>query len=416
VKRHGVQGSDLLVGGIPLTTLAKRFGTPLFAYDFGIIDEQYDRLRRALPRNVEIFYALKANPNLAVVRHLAGKGAGADIASLGELYLAKKAGIKGRDIAFAGPGKTDEELTQAIRSKIFAINVESAGELARIEAIARKLDRNVSVNVRLNPPWVVTEEQMIIGGSGKSKFGISEEELPNVFAVRRKRVEIVGVHVFNASQVLSAETLAKNAHRIMQHALRLSEEHDFPLKTIDLGGGLGIPYAPIDEEFDVEGFGKRLDWAIESLGLRKVRFILEPGRYLVAECGVFVSCVVDSKKAGDEWFLTLDGGIHNFLRPALLEQRHEAAVANRMDEPAVEEYRLGGPLCTGIDQFGNPYRLPQCQPGDLVAFFDAGAYGFTESMPLFLSRGYPAEIGVRRARATLIRRRQDPKEILATQG
>ncbi len=407
-----------------LQQLADKYGTPLYLYDGSLFVRQYQKLRAALPSQIEIFFAMKSNPNLAIVSVFRKLGAGADIASLGELQTALKAGIAPQKIVFSGPGKTDAELEAALKADIFSINVESEGELERLQKIAQRLHKRARVGLRLNVPFAPGEGAVIIGGAAPQKFGIDLVRAHEAVRLAQElsHLELIGIHIFNASNVLDAEALVKNAETILSTALTLARETGFALRYIDIGGGLGVPYSQSERELDVAAFGRGLAESISSLQM-ETRILVEPGRYLTAEAGVYLTRVLDMKETRGVRFVIVDGGVHHLLRPVLVGQSHPVrAIYIRRGEArfaplSAERWTIAGPLCTALDYLAKDVELPHLlEVGDLVVIEKMGAYGFTESMPYFLSHPTPAEVLIWKGRDYLIRRRQRPEELWAQQS
>jgi diaminopimelate decarboxylase len=413
--------SKLVIGGLEATALAETYGTPLYAYDAAIFETKYGRLREALPFQAEIFFAMKSNPSLAVVSLFRSLGAGVDLASLGELQTALKAGVSSSKIVFTGPSKTDREIEAAVCTPIFAINAESERELERIDRVAQRHGIRFPVGLRLNVPFAPEERTAIIGGAAPQKFGIDLARAGEAVRLTKQlqNIELIGIHIFNASQVLDAQALISNTERIFRTALELSQEADFELRYIDIGGGLGIPYTQEEGELDVMAFGRGLSQILTHYtekGLRNdLRVLIEPGRYLTAEAGVYLTRVIDTKESRDVSYVLIDGGVHHLLRPTWFPTGHPTRVANKLKQQPSQTYSIGGPLCTSLDYLAKDVRFPPVEVGDLLAVFDVGAYGFTESMPYFLSHPTPAEVLILKGEAYVIRPRQDPEEYLKTQ-
>lgn len=406
--------------------LVERFGSPLFVYDLAAVASRFARLRAAFPSRVEIAYAVKANPSLGVLAHLAGLGVGADIASAGELAAVRRVGFRPERVVMTGPGKRDDELREAVQAGIRAITVESTTELDRLEAIARANSRARPVPVMLRSssrPTPGSETRPVIRGS-VGKFGMDREDLLRAAARahRSAALELVGIHSFGASNVLDADALVEHARAATALARDIAAAVRSPLRLVDIGGGLGIPYERNERELDVERLGTGLarltgDWDRDRW-LSAARLLVEPGRYLVGPAGRYLTRVIDRKVVDGEIVIVLDGGIHHLLRPALVGQPHAVEVAGPREsrEPGpLRRVSLVGPLCTGLDVLGQDVTLPELHPGDLVAIRDTGAYGFTESMPLFLSHPSPAEVAVRGGEVALLRPRIEPSELLDRQ-
>lgn len=413
-------------GGLAPDELAERFGTPFYVYDFDVIERQVAALRDVLPSVVELAYAVKANPALAVVAHLGRLGLGADVASGGELETVRRAGIGPERVVMTGPGKREDELRAAVVAGIRAVTVESPGELARLEAIAAESGRRqpvllraaVSENARL-------ERVRLVGDDGAGKFGMDAADLTAAArtAVASPHLDLLGLHAFGASNVLDAGALVEHVAATVRAARRLALAAGTTLRLVDAGGGLGIPYEPHEGTLDLVRFGAGLaaitrTWAADPL-LAEARLLLEPGRFLVGPAGAYVARVVDRKTVDGAAVAILDGGVHHVLRPALVGQEHRIRTLNGRSQAVangrVVPVTVAGPLCSGLDVFSQAAIMTPPEVGDLLAILDVGAYGFTESMPLFLSHPIPAEVAVRGGRAELIRPRQDPVEWLDRQ-
>ena len=413
-------------GGLAPDELAERFGTPFYIYDFDVIERQVVALRDVLPSVVELAYAVKANPALAVVAHLGRLGLGADVASGGELETVRRAGIGPERVVMTGPGKRDDELRAAVAAGIRAVTVESPGELARLEAIAAESGRRQPVLLRAAvSDHARLERVRLVGDDGARKFGMDAADLTAAArtAVASPYLDLLGLHAFGASNVLDAGALVEHVAATVRAARRLALAAGTTLRLVDAGGGLGIPYEPDEQSLDLIRLGSGLaaitqTWAADPL-LADARLLLEPGRFLVGPAGAYVARVVDRKTVDGAAVAILDGGVHHVLRPALVGQEHRIrAVSARSQAVAsgpMVPVTVAGPLCSGLDVFSQAAIMTPPEVGDLIAILDVGAYGFTESMPLFLSHPIPAEVAVRAGRAELIRPRQDPVEWLDRQ-
>jgi diaminopimelate decarboxylase len=391
-----------------LTRLARRFGTPLYAYDFDALARRAKDLARALGPRFTAVYAVKANPSLAVVSFLARRGLGADVASRGELAVALRAGVPPERILATGPAKSDAELAALVKSRVSQIHVEGPGELERLESVAKKLRRRVSVGLRLNPPWGIAETRTIIGGPGAKKFGFDLPSARRALETRSRftHLDVCGFQVFNASNVLDASLLVENTERVLDLALSLARRYAVQLSTVDFGGGLGVPYTDAERPLDLGTLAaglQRVARAIEDEPLlASTRLVFEPGRYLVAQMGSYVARVLERKRSRGSDYVLVDGGVHQLLRPALIGTPHRVtSVPTRRKRGRAA---VAGPLCTSLDVLHPSAELAGVRPGDLLVFENAGAYGYTESMPLFLSHEWPAEVGVYRGRAARLRK------------
>jgi diaminopimelate decarboxylase len=396
--RAPVVGTQVLTGGRSLWNVAAIAGqTPFYVYDFGLIELRIAHLRAVLPPGLDLHYAMKANPLPGLVQRIAPLVDGLDVASLRELQLALGTGIAPGDISFAGPGKKDHELAAALAARV-TINVESIGELARLEGRQTSAHQPARVALRVNPDFHVRGSGMGMGG-GSQQFGIDAECIPDVAAaVRRSR--LVGLHVFAGSQNLKLEALTQAVTRTFALAASLFARLGVEPEYLNLGGGLGIPYFAGDQPLDLAGYAAHL--TREALAWHErfpaCRLILELGRYLVGEAGMFVTRVIDKKVSRGKTFLVVDGGLHHHLAasgnfgqviprnyPISVVPKHEAC-------QRLETVTVVGPLCTPLDTLGRDVELPACEVGDLVVVHQSGAYGPSASPINFLSHPAPVEL------------------------
>ena len=405
-----------------LSRAAARFGTPFFLYDFDAIRERAAALAETLGSRFTVAYAVKANPSLAVLSVLSRAGLGADVASTGELLAARRAGFPASRLLATGPAKSDADLTALVRAGVSQIHAEGPEELDRLQAIAERARRRVRVGLRLNPPWGIAEKRTIIGGPGAKKFGF---DLPSARAAlagrdRWRSLDLGGFQVFNASNVLDADLLVDNVRRVLALSVSLGRRHGVPLGTVDFGGGLGVPYLPSERPLDRELLARGLAAVAAEVEreplLRGTRLVFEPGRYLVAEAGVYVTRVLGTKRSRGVTYALVDGGVHHLLRPALIGTPHRVRLSGREGESSRERVVVAGPLCTSLDLLHPGARLPLPRAGDLLVVENAGAYGYTESMPLFLSHEWPAEVGVSSGALARLRRPPRVAELLDAQA
>ncbi len=410
--QFAVAGSDFVIGGVTARDLAETFGTPLFAYDAALIRRSYRALASALDGFASIHYSIKANPNPAVVRVLLDEGAGLEIASLGEFCAALAAGADPSRILFAGPGKRRSELEQVIAAGIGEIHLESFEELAHVEAIGAALGRTIAVALRVNPVAEAQGGAMRMGGKA-APFGFDEEDIDAV--VDRVRaaphLDLAGVHLFAGTQILDAVVLLGQWRHGLAVAGRVAARLGRPLRTIDLGGGLGIPYFAGDGELDLTavkaGLGPLVDAKRADPLIRDAHVLVEPGRYLVGPSGVYLSSVLAAKVSRGQRFLVVDGGMHHHLAASgnlgqVIKRDYPVLAASRMAEPAVSPASVVGPLCTPLDTLARKVELPDMAAGDLVAVLQSGAYGPTASPAGFLSHPAAAEVLVDNGEARLI--------------
>lgn len=398
--RPATAGSELLVGEMPVTRLAQRVGsTPFFAYDRSLLTQRVSRLRAALPADLEISYAVKANPMPALVQHLSTLVDSLDVASGAEMRLALDTPLPPATISFAGPGKSVAELSQAVAAGVL-VEVESPLEVDRITAAGDELGIRPVVALRLNPDFEVKGSGMRMGG-GAQQFGVDVEEAPRLLKEMAARgLDLRGFHVFSGSQNLHAEILAEAQRRTVDLLVRTAGELATAPTYLNLGGGFGIPYYDKDRALDLDAVGHNLEDLMHTR-LRPTfpgaRVVLELGRYIVGEAGVYVTRVVDRKESRGTTFLVVDGGMHHQLAASgnfgqVIRRNYPIAVGNRMDREPLETVQVVGCLCTPLDLLGDRVELPRSDVGDLVVLFQAGAYGFTASPTAFLSHPAPLEV------------------------
>lgn len=394
-----VDGDHLVVGGLPLHRLAERVGsTPFYAYDRRLLDARVAELRRHLPPTVKLHYAMKANPMPALVTHMARLVDGLDVASGRELRVALDAGMDPAEISFAGPGKSEGELAQAVAAGIL-LNVESPREVAALAAISAAQGRQARVAVRVNPDFELKSSGMKMGG-GPKQFGVDAEQVPALLEViGRLGLAFEGFHIYSGSQNLKAESICEAQRKTFDLALRLAAAAPSPVRVLNLGGGFGIPYFPGEQRLDLTSIGRNLADLSAAAGssLPGAELVVELGRYLVGEAGVYVCRVVDRKVSRGHVFLVTDGGMHQHLAASgnfgqVIRKNYPVVIGNRMRATERESTSVVGPLCTPLDLLADHMELARAQPGDLVVVFQSGAYGYTASPLLFLSHPTPVEV------------------------
>jgi diaminopimelate decarboxylase len=388
-------------GGQPIAQLAAAHGTPLYAFDSQRITQRIGDLRTALPQSIGIHYAIKANPFPPLVRLIARLVDGVDIASAGELELAHKAGITPAHISFAGPGKRDSELAQAVAAGVL-INAESAGELLRLAAIAQHQGQTARVALRVNPAFELKGSGMRMGG-GPRPFGIDEEMIPELLASWSRfdnHLAFEGLHIFAGSQNLNGEAIAEAQRASYALALKLAERTPAPIRTLNLGGGFGIPYFPHESALDLTPIIAALnEIALDAAQrLPQAKLHLELGRYLVGEAGIYVTRIIDKKVSRGHTYLVTDGGLNHHLAasgnfgqvirrnyPVAIVPASDAKKVGAGDTPASIATSVVGPLCTPLDLLADNVALPHAVPGDLFVIFQSGAYGASASPQNFLA-------------------------------
>jgi diaminopimelate decarboxylase len=394
-----VENGELIVGGMPLAKLAARVGrTPFYVYDRRLLDARMRELRQALPDAVEIHYAVKANPMPALVGYMACLADGLDVASGGELAVALDAGANPQCISFAGPAKSVGELAQAVAAGIL-INVESLREIRVLSELSQRGHAKPRVAVRVNPDFELKMSGMKMGG-GPKQFGIDAEQVPGALAqIGAAELAFEGFHVFSGSQNLQAAAICESQARSLDLVARLAKHAPRPVRSVNLGGGFGIPYFQGDKPLDLAPIGENLASLVEKAktALPGAKLVIELGRYLVGEAGLYVCRVVDRKISRGQVFLVTDGGLHHHLAASgnfgqVIRKNYPVAIGNRMGASDVEQVSVVGPLCTPLDLLADRMPLPVAYEGDLVVVFQSGAYGLTASPTRFLSHAEPGEV------------------------
>jgi diaminopimelate decarboxylase len=392
-------GDELVFAGLGLREIASRVGrTPFYAYDRAAISARVQTLRATLPAGVKLHYAMKANPMPAVVAHLVTLVDGLDVASGGELAVALANGARADLISFAGPGKSETELAAAIDAGI-SINIESERELDTITRLGKARGKRPNVAVRVNPDFELKTSGMRMSG-GPKQFGVDAERVPEILGrIGRLDVEFVGFHIFCGSQNLSAEAICEAQTRTVALAIELNRHAPRPARSVNIGGGFGIPYFPGEKRLNLEPIASNLRGLLETLAtnIPGVETVIELGRYLVGEAGIYVCRVVDRKVSRGRVFLVTDGGLHQHLAASgnfgqVIRKDYPVVIGTRMRETARETSSVVGPLCTPLDTLSEKTELAHADVGDLVAVLQSGAYGLTASPTAFLSHPPPAEI------------------------
>jgi diaminopimelate decarboxylase len=396
-----VHDDCLHIGGIPLTRLAQRVGrTPFYAYDRERMTQRVALLRRHLPEEIHLHYAMKANPMPAVVQHMAGLVDGIDVASGAELKVALDTTMKPELISFAGPGKSDAELSCAIASGV-VLNLESEREMERAARIGKQLQLRPKVAVRVNPDFELKSSGMKMGG-GPKQFGVDAERVPDMLrAMGRLELDFEGFHIFSGSQNLRAASLQEAHEKTFELAIRLAAHAPGPVRTLNIGGGFGVPYFPGEEPLDLAAVGANLKRLLPAARARlpQAAFVTELGRYLVAEAGIYVSRVVERKISRGHVFLVTDGGLHHHLAASgnfgqVIRKNYPVVIGNKVTGTERETVSVIGPLCTPLDLLADQMEMAKAEEGDLVVVFQSGAYGLTASPTAFLSHPVALEVMV----------------------
>ena len=396
-----VADNCLQVGGAALTRLAQRVGsTPFFAYDRSLLSSRVAHLRASLPSQVQLHFSVKANPMPALVQHMAGLIDGFDVASASEMRVALDTPMAPASVSFAGPGKTDAELTQAVAAGV-VLSLESPNEAARAARIGDTLGLRPRVLLRVNPDFEMKSSGMKMGG-GARQFGVDAEQAPALLReIGALGLDFYGLQIFSGSQSLSVSTIVDAQSSTFALALQLAEHAPAPVVLLNIGGGFGIPYFPGEAALDLRPIADNLEAWLPRVtdALPQAQVAIELGRYLVGEAGVYVTRVTDRKVSRGQVFLVTDGGMNHHLAASgnlgqVIRKNYPVAIGNRMAAPAdeTEVVNIVGPLCTPLDILADRMPLPRADVGDLVVVFQSGAYGPSASPSGFLSRAVAAEV------------------------
>ena len=393
---------------IDFKELANKYQTPYYVYDFDYITKQYGELKSAFrARKSLIAYAVKANSNLSVIKHLANLGAGADCVSIGEVKRALKAGIPSYKIIFSGVGKSDDEIKEALNLDILLINVESAEELNRVETISKELNKVARISIRVNPNIDPKTHPYISTGLHENKFGVDIDTAKRMYiqCKNSESLEPTGIHCHIGSQLTQLQPI-KDAVKIVADLVRNLKAIKIELSFFNVGGGLGIVYK---DETLIDTYEYTQSILDVMFGL-DLTVICEPGRFIVGNSGVFVTKVLYEKVNGNKRFIIVDGAMNDLIRPALYNAYHRIEVLN--DNKEFSDCNLVGPVCESGDFFAKNIELPKTEPNDLVAIYSAGAYGFIMASN-YNTRERVAEIAVENGVDRLIRKRETFEDLIA---
>lgn len=416
IERYfAVHDGELNVGGVSIREIGRQFGTPLFVYDAAVLDRKWTELRDALPEEFQIYYSVKANPNRTILHQFLGKGCGLEIASGGEFHQAIQAGCSPGHILFAGPGKTEAELEFVLKRGIGELHVESSLEVKRVGVICRRLGARARIALRINPGGEAQGGAMRMGGK-PAPFGVDEEQVEGVLdqILSESSLEFRGIHLFAGTQILDDAILVNQYRKGLEIAKRVAQRLQRPLHTVDFGGGLGIPYFANEQTLNLDRFRESLQALMDGIRgdpmFAGTTFIVEPGRFLVGESGIYVTSITDVKVSRGKTFCVLDGGMNHHLAASgnlgqVIKRNFPVAILNKLDKKATETVDLVGPLCTPLDTLARDVSLPKAEVGDLVGVFQSGAYARSASPLGFLSHLTPCEIMVQDGQLREIRRR-----------
>ena len=386
---------------LEIKTLVEKYQTPLYVYDFNNITNRYEELKEAFGgKKSLVAYAVKSNSNLAVIRHLANLGAGADCVSIGEVRRALKAGVKKYKIIFSGVGKKDEEIREALQEDILLINLESEAEMKRVEMIAKEIGVEARISIRVNPNVDPKTHPYISTGLHENKFGVSLESAKRMYILAKKSEHLnpIGIHFHIGSQLTELAPITE-ACGIVADLVRSLDAIGIEIKFFDVGGGIGVVY---DDEVTIrpEDYAKAILSQLKGLDLT---ILSEPGRYMMANSGIFLTRVLYEKVNGDKRFVIVDGAMNDLLRPSLYNAYHRIEAIQKEGEKTPAD--VVGPVCESGDFLGKDVELPPMNHNDILVVHSAGAYGFTMSSN-YNTRGRAAEVAILDGKDYLIRERE----------
>jgi len=381
--------------------LVEKYHTPLYVYDFDYMTQRYSLLKEAFSGKKSIInYAIKANSNLSVIAHLAKLGAGADCVSIGEVNRALTAGVDRYKIIFSGVGKRDDEIREALEKDILLLNLESEAEMKRVEMVARDLGKEARISIRVNPNIDPQTHPYISTGLHENKFGVDIDMAKRMYIYANKSdvLNPIGIHFHIGSQLTKLSPI-REAAQIVADLVRSLKAIKIDIKFFDVGGGIGVVY---DDEVTISplDYTQAIFEAIKGLD---ITILCEPGRYMVANAGVFLTKVLYEKNNDGKRFVIVDGGMNDLIRPSLYDAYHkiEALEAEGESSPA----DVVGPVCESGDFFGKNVSLPALKHNDIIVVHSAGAYGFTMASN-YNTRAKPAEVAIENGKDRLIRKRE----------
>ena len=411
------RNGQLFIDGVSAQMLAEKFDTPLYVISERRVRDNYTRLLEALTRNyekVEIFYAIKANSNLAILKALESEGANVDAVSPGEVFMALTNGFTPERILFTGTSVRTDELKFLSDGNI-TINIDSLSELDRLLKIAVPK----TLSVRVNPEVGAGAHSHVITAGKESKFGLWEADALEAFSTAKKAgVERFGIQMHIGSGILDVKPFLSALDKLLSVAKRAHEQSGVDFEFIDVGGGIGIPYKPEDKMMDLQVYSDKVLSLFKSkthqYGLGEPIFFVEPGRYLVADASILLTTVNTVKSTPHKKFVGVDAGFNTLVRPTMYGSYHPIIVANKLVAAEEEKYDIAGPICESGDLLGKDRRLPRVDEGDLLAVLNAGAYGFSMSSQ-YNMRPRAAEVLVKEGKYKLVREREQLDDLMSSQ-
>jgi len=411
---YKMMNGELVIGEALITDIVDDFGTPVYIYDSAVMKNKLQRLQMALP-DFQIIYSVKANPNPALLQFFRKQHCGLNVATAGELLLAIKSGCPSSRIILAGSGKMDKDLEAGVEAGVSEIHVESIEEIRLLSAITKRRGQHMQVSLRFNPGEVSKNGNVLIAEK-PAAYGFDEYmlELATDEVARSESLTLCGIHVYFGTQILDIEILLGAYEHTLNLASKLANYAGCKLKTIDFSGGFGVPYYANQKEFPMDEFGRRLQPIISDARTREelsnARMIVEPGRYLVAEGGLYVTRVIGKKMSFDKRFIIVDGGVHHHLAATgnlghVIKRNFPLAIANRLIEENSQSANVSGRQCSNLDTLARNVKIPETHIGDIVVFFQSGAYARSASPLGFRSHPEPMEVFVEQGVPRIIRQK-----------
>lgn len=401
---------ELFCEDVRVASIAQRYGTPCYIYSTATIKTHLKRIQQAFAGvKCRVYYSVKANANRSILRILHRAGAGFDVVSGGELFRVLKAGIPGKDIIFAGVGKTDEEIKEGLKARIHLFNIESADELRKIAHYARRFKHVAPIALRINPDVEAITHRYLTTGKKETKFGLPPSEVRQLFKIIKTypSVKLIGLQMHIGSQITNTKPYLK-ALLVLKHLLDQVRAAGYPIRYLDIGGGFGIFYRG-DEAQPAQTFARAIMPMIKQTGCH---LMLEPGRFIVGNAGILVVKVLYTKRMGRKYFVITDGGMSELIRPALYEAYHRIWPVTPSGKRGTRvKAQIVGPICETGDFLGKDRTIPPVKPGELLSVFSAGAYGYTMSSN-YNARRRPAEILVSGKTSRLVTRRETYRDLV----
>tara|TARA_B100001123_G_scaffold441913_2_gene584207 strand:- start:8964 stop:10193 length:1230 start_codon:yes stop_codon:yes gene_type:complete len=397
----------LRIESVSALKLAKKYQTPFYCYSLAQLRNNFLKFRDTFKNiNPIICFAVKSNSNLTLLKELRRIGAGADVVSAGELLKAKKAGINSKKIVFSGIGKTENEITEAIKKRILLINIESESEAVLVNKISKKLSKKTSVGIRLNPNINVNTHKKILTGTKKEKFGLLYKDCLSLCKKikKMKNLKLEGLSIHIGSQI----KYIKPFRDMLSILNKLIQKTKINFKFIDLGGGIGISYSKKERKLDLKKYASLVKKFTKN---KSAKIIFEPGRVIVGDVGILISKIIYIKKSANKKFIVLDVGMNDLMRPALYDAKHQIIPLKKTNGKHTGVVEFVGPICESSDKFLNLNKFAKVKEGDYLALTHVGAYGMSLSSNYNL-RPTIAEVLVKDSTYQLIRKRQSLNDLV----